>query len=85
MICIECQVIYAGKAITVFVIATVQQFTCILPGHLEAFTMTDTDWPQFMRVNPLLAWTYNDVWKFLRKLSLPYCNLYDKGFVHISH
>lgn len=39
---------------------------------LEHFSPTDKDWPQFMRVNPILDWHYTEIWTVsVAPLSLP--------------
>lgn len=37
-----------------------------------------------MRINPILSWTYDQVWDFLRSAGLPYADLYDRGFTSIG-
>lgn len=31
-------------------------------------------------INPIITWTDEDVWEFIKKYNLPYCELYDQGW-----
>ena len=35
-------------------------------------------------ISPIFEWTDNDIWAFIRKHKLPYCDLYDNGFRRIG-
>jgi len=52
-------------------------------GKLDFKTPTDPDWPSFLRVHPIINWTYDQIWEYLQRFSVPYCSLYDQG--HVEH
>lgn len=35
-------------------------------------------------VNPIIDWTDDDVWDYIRDRQLPYCSLYDEGFKRLG-
>ena len=35
-------------------------------------------------VNPIIDWTDEDVWDFIKKNKIPYCELYDRGYTRLG-
>jgi FAD synthetase len=47
-------------------------------GDQQFFSPSSSWMPPFMRVNPILNWTYGQVWDLLRTFELKFCELYNE-------
>ncbi|MBQ1352339.1 MAG: phosphoadenosine phosphosulfate reductase family protein [Firmicutes bacterium] len=35
-------------------------------------------------INPIIDWTTEEVWEFIKEYEVPYCSLYDEGFKRLG-
>ncbi|KAJ2081386.1 3'-phosphoadenosine 5'-phosphosulfate sulfotransferase [Coemansia sp. RSA 988] len=53
-------------------------------SSLGFFSPTDNDWPRFMRVNPILDWSFDDIWEYIHTADVHYCCLYEQGYTSLG-
>lgn len=44
---------------------------------LDRIAITDNGYPPLLRVLPILDWSVEQVWSFIRNFDIPYCELYN--------
>lgn len=52
--------------------------------NLKCLQETDPGWPPLLRVNPILDWTFADVWNYLLEKKVAYCCLYNMGYTSLG-
>lgn len=53
-------------------------------NKLNLQTHCSEGWPDMIRINPILDWSFHDVWKFLKIYNIEYCKLYDEGYTSLG-
>lgn len=51
---------------------------------LKTIQKTDSNWPDFYRIQPILHWKLANIWSFLLYSGEPICGLYGEGFTSIG-
>ena len=56
-------------------------------SHLTNLTPSNINkgYPPFLRINPIIDWSYEQVWNFILDFNVPYCKLYDEGFSSLGN
>lgn len=50
----------------------------------QHFEPSSQGWPEFMRVYPIMSWSYSDIWYFIKSTNSSYCQLYNLGYTSLG-
>lgn len=56
----------------------------IVLENLNEVHATDNGWPKFIRINPILNWSYSLIWEYIDKNYIEYCSLYREGYTSLG-
>lgn len=45
---------------------------------------SDNGWPKFTRINPILNWSYSQIWNYIDYHEVDYCQLYRDGYTSLG-
>lgn len=62
-----------------YVSGTYDEFNMYRDTHTDCIMGKDK-----LLVNPIIEWSTQDVWDFIRYMDLPYCSLYDNGYSRVG-
>lgn len=51
---------------------------------LKAVQDSSEGWPKFLRIHPILNWTYQEIWQFLHFFKFDVCWLYKEGYTSLG-
>ncbi len=53
-------------------------------SHRRIFEPCGKSSAQRLFLNPIIDWTTDEVWEYIRRAGLPYCSLYDEGWARVG-
>lgn len=52
--------------------------------NMEYFSKTTPGWPEYTLINPILDFSYSQIWKYLIDGHIPICSLYYQGYTSLG-
>lgn len=52
--------------------------------NLQEVHASDNGWPNFIRISPILRWSYSEIWAYIDHHNVDYCDLYKKGYTSLG-
>ena len=56
----------------------------IILENLHEVNSSDNGWPKFLRINPILNWSYSLIWEYIDRYNVDYCSLYREGYTSLG-
>ena len=66
------------------VVNTDCDFNLLFLENMGEVQASDNGWPIFTRINPIINWSYSQIWKYIDYNNINYCKLYRYGYTSLG-